>query len=447
MEVTDQLPDGYAYVSDTGNGTYDAASGIWTVGSLEKDESQSLEIVVEVLASGNYNNQATISNVNEEDSNEANDETDADANTDPSPVVDLSLVKTVDNESPKVGEQVTFTLTINNAGPSTATGVEVVDQLPDGYTYVSDTGNGTYDATSGIWTVGSLEKDENQSLEIVVEVLASGNYNNQATISNVNEEDSNEANDETDADANTDPSPVVDLSLVKTVDNESPKVGEQVTFTLTINNAGPSTATGVEVTDQLPDGYAYISDTGNGTYDAVSGIWTVGSLEKDESQSLEIVVEVLASGNYNNQATISNVNEEDSNEDNDETDADANTDPSPVVDLSLVKTVDNESPKVGDQVTFTLTINNAGPSTATGVEVTDQLPDGYTYISDTGNGTYDAVGEQVAYGQSAVWKKMKIRRGSLDKDESQFRNSCRSTGKWQLQQSSNHQQCQRRRQQ
>ena len=234
-------------------------------------------------------------------------------------------------------------------GPSTATGVEVTDQLPDGYAYISDTGNGTYDATSGIWTVGSLEKDESQSLEIVVEVLASGNYNNQATISNVNEEDSNEDNDETDADANTDPSPVVDLSLVKTVDNESPKVGEQVTFTLTINNAGPSTATGVEVTDQLPDGYAYISDTGNGTYDAASGIWTVGSLEKDESQSLEIVVEVLASGNYNNQATISNVNEEDSNEDNDETDADANTDPSPVVDLSLVKTVDNESPKVGNK--------------------------------------------------------------------------------------------------
>ena len=95
-----------------------------------------------------------------------------------------------------------------------------------------------------------------------------------------NEEDSNEDNDETDADANTDPSPVVDLSLVKTVDNESPKVGEQVTFTLTINNAGPSTATGVEVTDQLPDGYAYINDTGNGAYDATSGIWAVGSLEK-----------------------------------------------------------------------------------------------------------------------------------------------------------------------
>ena len=133
---------------------------------------------------------------------------------------------------------------------------------------------------NGIWTVGSLQKDESQSLEIVVEVLASGNYNNQATISNVNEEDSNEANDETDADANTNPSPVVDLSLVKTVDNESPKVGEQVTFTLTINNAGPSRATGVEVTDQLPDGYAYVSDTGNGAYDAVSGIWVVGSLEK-----------------------------------------------------------------------------------------------------------------------------------------------------------------------
>ena len=46
--------------------------------------------------------------------------------------------------------------------------MEVTDQLPDGYTYISDTGNGTYDATSGIWAVGSLEKDQNQSLEIVV---------------------------------------------------------------------------------------------------------------------------------------------------------------------------------------------------------------------------------------------------------------------------------------
>ena len=381
VEVVDQLPDGYNYISDTGNGTYDATSGIWTVGSLEKDENQSLEIVVEVLASGNYNNQATISNVNEEDSNEANDETDADANTNPSPVVDLSLVKTVDNESPKVGEQVTFTLTINNAGPSTATGVEITDQLPDGYNYISDTGNGTYDATSGIWTVGSLEKDESQSLEIVVEVLASGNYNNQATISNVNEEDSNEDNDEADADANTDPSPVVDLSLEKTVDNTAPKVGDQVTFTLKINNAGPSTATGVEVVDQLPDGYEYISDKGNGTYDAISGIWTVGDLEKDGSATLQITVEVLATGNYNNEATISNVNEEDSNEANDEINADASTDPSPVIDLELDISVSNVTPKIGDQVTIVADLTNRGPSTATEISIMDKLPTGIFYIS------------------------------------------------------------------
>mgnify|MGYP002021520066 CR=1 FL=1 len=57
---------------------------------------------------------------------------------------------------PDTGDEIVFTLTLENAGPSTATGVQITDMLPDGYTYVSDNSAGLYDPTTGIWNVGTL---------------------------------------------------------------------------------------------------------------------------------------------------------------------------------------------------------------------------------------------------------------------------------------------------
>lgn len=59
------------------------------------------------------------------------------------------------------------------------------------------------------------------------------------------------------------------------------------------------------------------------------------------------------------------------------------------VDLSLDKVVDNATPNIGDLVNFTITVNNDGPDAANSVVVTDQLPDGYTYVADNSLGSYD----------------------------------------------------------
>ena len=84
---------------------------------------------------------------------------------------DLELTKTVDNNSPNIGDPVTFTLTVDNTGSDEATSVSVIDSLPEGFNYVSDTGNGTYDPSGGIWDIGSMPNSSSATLDITAQVV------------------------------------------------------------------------------------------------------------------------------------------------------------------------------------------------------------------------------------------------------------------------------------
>src|SRR4051794_41698907 len=61
-------------------------------------------------------------------------------------------------------------------------------------------------------------------------------------------------------------------------------------------------------------------------------------------------------------------------------------------DLSVSKSVSNPTPNVGDQITFTVTLFNQGPDVATGVQVTDLLPAGLTFVNAAASqGSYNNV--------------------------------------------------------
>jgi len=83
--------------------------------------------------------------------------------------------------------------------------------------------------------------------------------------------------------------PLSDLSLTKSVSDSSPDDGDVITFTLTVTNNGPGSATGIEVTDVLPAGLNYNSYTSTqGTFSNTTGLWVVGSLASGASASLTI---------------------------------------------------------------------------------------------------------------------------------------------------------------
>ncbi len=89
--------------------------------------------------------------------------------------IDLSLTKIVDNATPLVGSNVTFTITLNNAtGFSNASGVMVSDVLPAGLTFVSaSAAPGTsYSSSAGVWTVGAINAGTSKVLTITATVTA-----------------------------------------------------------------------------------------------------------------------------------------------------------------------------------------------------------------------------------------------------------------------------------
>ncbi len=192
-------------------------------------------------------------------------------------------------------------------------------------------------------------------------------------------------------------SSVADLELEKTVSDNAPNVGDVVTYTITISNQGPSDATGVAAEDIIPNGLSNITNISNGG-SMTGGVinWFGMSIANGSSVTLtyNATVEAPVGGvSYENvaQVTGSDQFDVDSTPDNDdgdqsEDDEDPETITPEVVDLELEKTVSDNTPNVGDVVTYTITISNQGPSDATGVAAEDIIPNGLSNITNISNG-------------------------------------------------------------
>ncbi len=384
IEVTDTLPTGVTYSSDSGG--YDSLTGIWTVGTLAGSASTSLTISATIdtsTAGDTIINSASITNSSDTDPVAGND-TDSASLTVKS--IDLEVTKTVDNTAPQIGDTITYTITVTNSGTDTASGITVTDALPADLTYVSDDGAGAYVLATGLWTVPvSLTPASSATLNITVSVTGGTAITNLASITSSNEEDLVTGNDSE--------SVIVyvggtDIEVIKTVSNLAPPSGGTVTYTITLTNNGPVDATGIEVVDALPTGVSYSSSIASqGSYNSAQDTWTVGDILNGGTATLDLIVDVtgLSGDIVINTARLDLMDQTDTNIDN-------NSDTATIyiggTDLSITKVVDNAMPTEGDTVVYTLTITNTGSNSASLVTASDLLPSGTTYVSDNGGGAY-----------------------------------------------------------
>jgi uncharacterized repeat protein (TIGR01451 family) len=378
--VTDSLPASLEYVSNDGGCTVSAGRDIsCAVGPLASGETKTIHLLTAVTAnaSGTIENTATVSGVNfdPDPSNEAK------ASTTVEEYANLAITKTAPAAA-KPGENITYTVVAENEGPSTSDPTVVNDLLPAGVSYVSNDAGCTVLAPEVVCDLGPLANGEAKTLHIVARVTATtGTVVNTAAIEGPLP-DFDESDDE--ASASTAVEALSHLVFHKTAGAATVKAGEPLTYTLEVENQGPSASATNTMTDTLPAGLAYVSDNGGCDTSALPTITCdVGPLASGNSAKVEIVTEVEAGaiGTIQNAARVKGPN---TDPEPTEEEATAST---PIVpfaaDLALTKSASSSAgAEVGDTITYTLTATDNGPDPSPETVVTDDLPAGLTYVSD-----------------------------------------------------------------
>jgi uncharacterized repeat protein (TIGR01451 family) len=225
---------------------------------------------------------------------------------------DSDLEVTV-NSAPLVAtlsNTLTYTITVTNFGPSTATNVTITDPIPDGAMYVTNANtcdcatltNGVVTFTVPVMAVGA-------GAAFQVEIMPT----NLLTMTNIvtalaNQPDPNSNNIV--ATINSVGPPSADVGVGMTGSPNPVVTGGNVTYVITVTNGGPSTAATVTAVDVLPAGFLPSSITPSiGTATNVNGTvtWNIGNLSPTTGvagPTLTIVAQAAASGVGLNSVTV-----------------------------------------------------------------------------------------------------------------------------------------------
>ena len=349
--VRDILGEGLKFVSATGNYTFDEATRTvtWIV-DLAKGESKVFSVIATVVGYGNVTNSLVVGNKT------------TGVNV---TVPEINPDKTVDNEIPNFGDNVTYTVTVTNDGIGDANNVVITDVLDKGLKFLNATGNFTYDEKTGTITwIVDLDKGETKTFNVNVTVLGYGVLPNTVAVGNKT------------AVRNI---TVPEIITVKEVNSSDIHIGDEITYTITVSNSGKINATNVVIRDILPEGLKFINASNGGVYDPVTGIITwILNITANSTVDLTADVCVNKSGNITNTVNVGNKTSNCTIESGD------------IVDLEIRIVADKSEIYVGDNVVYTVTVINNGPSDAINTIVNILIPNALSILSyNATKGTFD----------------------------------------------------------
>jgi len=407
VSVADTFPSDLTGVTFTssalGGATGNTAAGAGNISdTLNMPTGSSVTYTVNATikssATGTLSNTATVTApVGVTDPDTANNSaTDNDTLT---PQADLSITKTDGAPTEIPGTSITYTIVVSNSGPSDAPGTAVADLFPATLTGVTFTsvaaGSATGNTAAGAGNINdtvSLPSGSSVTYTVnaTIQSSATGSLSNTATVTEgAGVTDNNQANNSaTDTDTLT---PQADLSITKTDGVTSKVPGTSVTYTIVVTNNGPSDAPGTSVADTFPGiltGVTFTSvSAGGATGNTAAGAGNISdTLSMPAGSSVTYTVNATiqssATGSLSNTATVTagaGVTDPTPGN-NSATDTDTLT---PSADVSVTKTDSPDPVVVDNNITYTITVTNNGPSDAQSLSLSDAVPANTTLFSVT----------------------------------------------------------------
>ena len=345
-----------------------------TIASLASGANITITVTATINAVGAFDNSATVS-ATEPDPNPGNNTDNTGNGGLTGASADVSVVKTLTTSGPfTIGQTITYTIVVANAGPSTATNVQVTD-TPTNLTITNVSGGG---CSALPCTIASLASGANVTINVTATINAAGSFDNIAIVS-ATEPDPNSGNNTDSTGNGGTAASSADVSLVKTLTTAGPFTsGQTISYTIVVANAGPSTATNVQVTD-TPTNLTITNVSGGG---CAALPCTIASLASGANVTITVTATITAAGAFDNSATASATEPDPNPANNTDNTGNGGTTGTASADLGIVKTAPTPLLEQS-QFDYTLVVTNHGPSTATGVTVTDPLPANFTLATAT----------------------------------------------------------------
>ena len=362
VTVTDEIPAGTTLVekSITNNGVESNGTITWT--DVEVKAGDTVEVSFKVTI--NNDTKTSVRNTAVIDDNKPTEEVET-------KVANITGAKSVDKSTAKVGDTLTYTIELTNSGNGDGK-VTVTDEIPTGTTLVADsiTANGSYNEENKTITWTDVKVEAGKTAEVSFKVTI--NSDTKTSVTNKAVIDGNKPTEEVET-------KVANITGAKSVDKSTAKVGDTLTYTIELTNSGNGDGK-VTVTDEIPTGTTLVADsiTANGSYNEENKTITWTDVKVEAGKSVELTLEVVVKDDTTD--TVKNVAKIDNKEIPEKPET-------KVANITGTKTVDKTEAKVGDTLTYTITLTNNGNADGT-VTVTDEIPTG-TRIKDENTTGYN----------------------------------------------------------
>jgi uncharacterized repeat protein (TIGR01451 family) len=278
----------------------------------------------------------------------------------------IALAKTADPPEVDEGDNITYTFTVTNTGNTPLSGVSVSDNMVDEITYVGG------------------DENVNELLDTDETWIFTGTYTTSAddpdVLKNTAEVSGRDTLEQSVSDTDSASValirpfvPMPGIALAKTAEPARVHEGDEITYTFTVTNTGNMPLSNVAVSDNMVDEITYVGgdENVNELLDTdETWVFTASYIASDSDPDvLENTAEV--SGMDTLEQSVSD------------------TDSASVAILrpgiTLAKTANPLQAHVGDEITYTFTVTNAGNTPLSNISVSDNMVDEITYFSGDEN--------------------------------------------------------------